>query len=131
MSVVTADSHAVAHADHGHDADTNTGVSNAKLAIWLFLSSEALFFGAVLARLAKVDDRLDAFSLQLSEMLKPGLAPCAKLLIDADEVANRRRLLPGDRRHGKECAYKYQPVVSLHCRPLFSSSEIRKRFYLN
>src|SRR5262245_4911829 len=29
---------------HGHD--TNTGVSNAKLAIWLFLSSEALFFGA-------------------------------------------------------------------------------------
>ena len=27
------------HGDHGHD--TNTGVSNAKLAIWLFLSSEA------------------------------------------------------------------------------------------
>ena len=33
---------------HDHQ-DTNTGVSNAKLAIWLFLSSEALFFGAFLA----------------------------------------------------------------------------------
>ena len=32
---------------HGHD--TNTGVSNAKLAIWLFLSSEALFFGAFIS----------------------------------------------------------------------------------
>jgi cytochrome c oxidase subunit 3/cytochrome o ubiquinol oxidase subunit 3 len=33
-------------AQPGHD--TNTGVSNPKLAIWLFLSSEALFFGAFL-----------------------------------------------------------------------------------
>jgi heme/copper-type cytochrome/quinol oxidase subunit 3 len=33
--------------DPGHD--TNTGVSNAKLAIWLFLSSEALFFGAFIS----------------------------------------------------------------------------------
>jgi cytochrome c oxidase subunit 3/cytochrome o ubiquinol oxidase subunit 3 len=30
-------------------AATNTGVSNPKLAIWLFLSSEALFFGAFIA----------------------------------------------------------------------------------
>ena len=34
--------------EHDHHA-TNTGVSNAKLAIWLFLSSEALFFGAFIA----------------------------------------------------------------------------------
>jgi heme/copper-type cytochrome/quinol oxidase subunit 3 len=34
---------------HGHHAPTNTGVSNPKLAIWLFLSSEALFFGAFIA----------------------------------------------------------------------------------
>jgi len=33
--------------EHGHD--TNTGVSNAKLGIWLFLSSEALFFGAFIS----------------------------------------------------------------------------------
>src|SRR5205809_6747615 len=33
----------------GHDHETNTGVSNAKLGIWLFLSSEALFFGAFIA----------------------------------------------------------------------------------
>ena len=50
MSVVTASDAAVAHAhepDPGHE--TNTGVSNAKLAIWLFLSSEALFFGAFIS----------------------------------------------------------------------------------
>ena len=35
------------HGDHGHE--TNTGVSNPKLAIWLFLSSEALFFGAFIS----------------------------------------------------------------------------------
>jgi heme/copper-type cytochrome/quinol oxidase subunit 3 len=33
----------------GHHAETNTGVSNPKLGIWLFLSSEALFFGAFIA----------------------------------------------------------------------------------
>ncbi len=35
------------HGSHGHA--TNTGVSNTKLGIWLFLSSEALFFGAFIA----------------------------------------------------------------------------------
>jgi cytochrome c oxidase subunit 3/cytochrome o ubiquinol oxidase subunit 3 len=36
--------------DHGIDhAVTNTGVSHPKLGIWLFLSSEALFFGAFIA----------------------------------------------------------------------------------
>ena len=32
-----------------HAADTNTGVSNNKLGIWLFIASEALFFGAFIA----------------------------------------------------------------------------------
>jgi heme/copper-type cytochrome/quinol oxidase subunit 3 len=32
-----------------HEQPTNTGVSNPKLGIWLFLSSEALFFGAFIA----------------------------------------------------------------------------------
>ncbi len=31
--------------DHGHHA-TNTGISNNKLAMWLFLASDCLFFGA-------------------------------------------------------------------------------------
>ncbi|HYL52952.1 MAG TPA: heme-copper oxidase subunit III [Acidimicrobiia bacterium] len=44
QAVVPAHSSGLAHAEPGHD--TNTGVSNPKLAIWLFLSSEALFFGA-------------------------------------------------------------------------------------
>ena len=32
-----------------HAADTNTGVSNNKLAIWMFIASESLFFGAFIA----------------------------------------------------------------------------------
>jgi cytochrome c oxidase subunit 3/cytochrome o ubiquinol oxidase subunit 3 len=50
QAVVTADSGEIEPGGivaHGHD--TNTGVSNAKLAIWLFLSSEALFFGAFIS----------------------------------------------------------------------------------
>jgi cytochrome c oxidase subunit 3/cytochrome o ubiquinol oxidase subunit 3 len=49
MAVVARDEQApVVAPGHEHDPgwDTNTGVSNPKLAIWLFLSSEALFFGA-------------------------------------------------------------------------------------
>ena len=38
------------HDDGGHDAPgTHTGVPNAKLAMWLFLSSDCLFFGAFIA----------------------------------------------------------------------------------
>jgi cytochrome c oxidase subunit 3/cytochrome o ubiquinol oxidase subunit 3 len=36
--------------EHGHGAhDTNTGVTNPKLGMWMFLSSEALFFGAFIS----------------------------------------------------------------------------------
>ena len=50
QAVVTAGS-AERRPAHGTTTrhDTNTGVSNTKLAIWLFLSSEALFFGAFIA----------------------------------------------------------------------------------
>ena len=37
--------HAPDHDEHG----TNTGVSNGKLAMWLFLSSDCLFFGAFIS----------------------------------------------------------------------------------
>ena len=37
----------VPHADHSHQ--TNTGVSNNKLAFWVFLASESLFFGGFIA----------------------------------------------------------------------------------
>ena len=48
-AVVTATDGAVVphEPDPGHD--TNTGVSNAKLGMWIFLSSECLFFGAFIA----------------------------------------------------------------------------------
>ena len=47
-AVATREPEAVVPA-HPHAADTNTGVSNNKLAIWLFIASEALFFGAFIA----------------------------------------------------------------------------------
>jgi len=41
------------HADHGghggHGHETNTGISHVKLAMWAFLSSECLFFGAFIS----------------------------------------------------------------------------------
>ena len=44
-TVAQADAHAtVAHIEH----DTNTGVSNTKLAMWLFLASECLLFGGLI-----------------------------------------------------------------------------------
>jgi len=42
-----------AHDDHGHDAHgahtTSTGLSNNKLAMWLFLGSECLLFGGLIS----------------------------------------------------------------------------------
>jgi len=44
-SVAQAD----AHAPHAHiDHDTNTGISNTKLGMWLFLASECLLFGGLI-----------------------------------------------------------------------------------
>jgi cytochrome c oxidase subunit 3/cytochrome o ubiquinol oxidase subunit 3 len=47
--VVPAEAVGDAHAHgHGH-VDTNTGTTNTKLAMWVFLSSESLFFGAFIS----------------------------------------------------------------------------------
>jgi len=43
----TATTHAPTVADHGHA--TSTGVSNSKLAMWVFLGSECFFFGTLIA----------------------------------------------------------------------------------
>lgn len=40
---------AVAEDLHDHVADTNTGISNRKLLIWVFLASDCLFFGSFIA----------------------------------------------------------------------------------
>ena len=49
QTVVThSDAEPVPHAEH-EALQTNTGVSNNKLAIWMFIASEALFFGAFIA----------------------------------------------------------------------------------
>ena len=49
-------------AETGHDGghgghDTHTGVANAKLAMWLFLASDCLFFGAFIATYLLYRDR--------------------------------------------------------------------------
>ena len=45
----------VAHAHHEHD--TNTGISNTKLAMWLFLGSECLLFGGLISTYLLYQDR--------------------------------------------------------------------------
>ncbi len=46
-ATVVTESHD-AHDDHGH-METNTGMSNNKLAMWLFLASDCLLFGALIS----------------------------------------------------------------------------------
>ncbi len=45
------------HGDHGHDDHGATGVANTKLAMWLFLSSDFLFFGGFIATFLLYRDR--------------------------------------------------------------------------
>jgi cytochrome c oxidase subunit 3/cytochrome o ubiquinol oxidase subunit 3 len=46
----TTDDHGEDHGGHGHDAHaTSTGLSNAKVAMWLFLGSECLLFGGLIS----------------------------------------------------------------------------------
>jgi heme/copper-type cytochrome/quinol oxidase subunit 3 len=52
--------------DPGH---TGTGVSNTKLAIWLFLSSDFLFFGAFIAAFLLYADRIPKGAKALSSQL--------------------------------------------------------------
>jgi heme/copper-type cytochrome/quinol oxidase subunit 3 len=51
--IAVAETHAVAHDDHepkpGEHGWTATGVSNEKLAMWLFLGSECLLFGGLIS----------------------------------------------------------------------------------
>jgi heme/copper-type cytochrome/quinol oxidase subunit 3 len=50
QQVAVPPSQEVAEAGHGHETHaTTTGVSNTKLAMWLFLSSDCLFFGAFIS----------------------------------------------------------------------------------
>ena len=46
---VATDEHASGHGQHAAGHVTNTGISNEKLAMWAFLGSECLLFGALLS----------------------------------------------------------------------------------
>ena len=48
-AAVAHDVHEAAHDDHGHGHVTNTGMSNEKVAMWAFLGSECLLFGALIS----------------------------------------------------------------------------------
>ena len=47
--IAVHDSHDVEHDDHGGAHVTSTGLSNNKLAMWLFLGSECLLFGGLIS----------------------------------------------------------------------------------
>jgi len=49
--------HAVSTATHGHTVETNTGLDNRKLLMWLFLASDCLFFGSFIATYMLYRDR--------------------------------------------------------------------------
>jgi heme/copper-type cytochrome/quinol oxidase subunit 3 len=51
---LAAGEHGTGHDDHGH---TSTGIGNTKLGMWLFLSSDFLFFGAFIATFLLYRDR--------------------------------------------------------------------------
>ena len=56
--------HAESHGDgHGH-GPTNTGISNEKLAMWAFLGSECLLFGALIATHVRYRDRAPLGTVQ-------------------------------------------------------------------
>lgn len=50
MSTTAVDTHAHGHDEFAHDVyqPTNDGVTNGKLALWLFLGTEVMFFGGLL-----------------------------------------------------------------------------------
>ncbi len=53
------------HAELGHhEVDTNTGVSNTKLAMWLFLGSECLLFGGLITTYLLYKNRPGTIALQ-------------------------------------------------------------------
>ena len=54
-ALVPTEAGADAHDAHAHD--THTGIANPKLAMWLFLSSDCLFFGAFIATFLLYRDR--------------------------------------------------------------------------
>jgi heme/copper-type cytochrome/quinol oxidase subunit 3 len=63
MSAVTAEAPAAdtAATDHGHE--TTTGISNNKLAMWVFLASECLLFGGLIATYLLYSDNITAGDL--------------------------------------------------------------------
>ena len=61
----------VAHAD-GHDVHESTGIDNRKLGMWVFLSSEFMFFGALISNYMLFKGRdYSAFVPAGTEVIKP------------------------------------------------------------
>jgi heme/copper-type cytochrome/quinol oxidase subunit 3 len=59
MTAAAGAEHHDAHGDHGHV--TNTGISNEKLGMWLFLGSECLLFGGLISTFLLYKKKLNTF----------------------------------------------------------------------
>lgn len=59
MTAAADTGHHEAHDDHGHV--TNTGISNEKLGMWLFLGSECLLFGGLISTFLLYKKKLNTF----------------------------------------------------------------------
>ncbi len=51
---------ALGEAHHPHEHPTNTGISNTKLAMWVFLGSDCLLFGALISTFLLYQDNVEA-----------------------------------------------------------------------
>src|SRR5690349_3760912 len=82
-----------------------------------------LFGGAMLARLAQVDDGLHAFGLQLLKVFKLRLSAGAEVFIDAQEISDRRQVVLGHSRSDPKQDCK-KDVQDFHARHLTLSPRL-------
>jgi heme/copper-type cytochrome/quinol oxidase subunit 3 len=63
LTVQSSEETAGAHSELGHDPHfTNTGISNEKLGMWMFLASECLLFGGLISTYLLYKDKLRNFA---------------------------------------------------------------------
>ena len=64
MAAPAGAGHPEPHDDHGaHGHLTNTGISNEKLGMWLFLGSECLLFGGLISTFLLYKKKLNTFQV--------------------------------------------------------------------
>jgi len=87
-----ADDHS--HDDHGDHAPTSLGLSNSKLAMWLFLGSECLLFGALISTYLLSKARFIAELTAGNPNVIEGLMPAEEVEALGDGVRGSFETLP-------------------------------------